>query len=82
MTKKENRYVSLASVCRLIEPGSSALLTSLADSGGPGTYSQLLILKEMMRRLATDLGVNEDVVYPADHFDLMGGVGFGGYASH
>jgi hypothetical protein len=50
------------------------------DSGGPGTYSQLLILKECMVRLATDLGVSEDDVYPADHFDLMGGVGFGGYA--
>ena len=52
------------------------------DSGGPGTYSQLLILKEMMNRLANDLGANEEDVYPADHFDLMGGVGFGGYASH
>jgi hypothetical protein len=36
----------------------------------------------MMNRLAHDLGVNEEDVYPADHFDLMGGVGFGGYASH
>jgi hypothetical protein len=51
-----------------------------ADSGGPGMYSQLLILKEFMRRLAHDLGVAEDEIYPADHFDLMGGVGFGGCA--
>jgi hypothetical protein len=54
-------------------------LTSYADSGGPGTYSQLLILKEYMNRLANDLCVSEDDVYPADYFDLMGGVGFGGY---
>jgi hypothetical protein len=32
-----------------------------------------------MSRLATDLGVSEGDVYPADHFDLIGGVGFGGY---
>jgi hypothetical protein len=49
------------------------------DSGGPGTYSQLLILKEYMVRLASDLGIDEGDVYPADYFDLMGGVGFGGY---
>ncbi|KIM24406.1 hypothetical protein M408DRAFT_47389, partial [Serendipita vermifera MAFF 305830] len=48
------------------------------DNGGPGTYSQLLILKEQMSRLASDLQVAEDEVYPADYFDLMGGVGFGG----
>ncbi|KIM22799.1 hypothetical protein M408DRAFT_78481, partial [Serendipita vermifera MAFF 305830] len=48
------------------------------DNGRPGTYSQLLILKEYMGRLASDSKVNEDEVYPADHFDLMGGVGFGG----
>lgn len=50
-----------------------------ADNGGPGTHSQLLILKECMSRLANDLGVSEDEVYPVDYFDLMGGVGFGGY---
>ena len=49
-----------------------------ADNGGPGTYSQLLILKEYMRRLANDLNVAEEDLYPADYFDLMGGVGFGG----
>ncbi|KIM22344.1 hypothetical protein M408DRAFT_291301, partial [Serendipita vermifera MAFF 305830] len=48
------------------------------DSGGPGTYSQLLILKEYMARLSSDLQIAEDEVYPADYFDLMGGVGFGG----
>ena len=49
-----------------------------ADSGGPGAYSQLLILKEFMCRLASDLGTGEEHIYPADYFDLMGGVGFGG----
>ncbi|KIM21557.1 hypothetical protein M408DRAFT_102455, partial [Serendipita vermifera MAFF 305830] len=48
------------------------------DSGGPGTYSQLLILKEYMARLSSDLQIAADDVYPADYFDLMGGVGFGG----
>jgi hypothetical protein len=32
-----------------------------------------------MVRLANDLGIDEENVYPADYFDLMGGVGFGGY---
>jgi hypothetical protein len=53
-------------------------LSPFADSGGPGAYSQLLILKEYMSRLANDLGVGEEDIYPADYFDLMGGVGFGG----
>jgi len=48
------------------------------DSGGPGAYSQLLILKEYMIRRADDLGVSEEDLYPADFFELMGGVGFGG----
>src|ERR1700677_2184877 len=34
-----------------------------------------------MVRLANDLGIDEGDVYPADYFDLMGGVGFGGYVS-
>ena len=53
----------------------------LIDSGGPGTYSQLLIVKEYMIRLANDARVNESDLYPADYFDFVGGVGFGGYAS-
>jgi hypothetical protein len=52
------------------------------DSGGPGTYSQLLLVKEYIRRLAIDLGVDGDDLCPADHFDLIGGVGFGGYVCH
>ena len=31
-----------------------------------------------MARLANDHGIDEGDVYPADYFDLMGGVGFGG----
>jgi hypothetical protein len=57
---------------------SATYLFHHADSGGPGTYSQLLILKEYMSRLANDLEVAEEDIYPADYFDLMGGVGFGG----
>jgi len=49
-----------------------------ADSGGPGTFSQLLILKEYTSRLADESGVSNEDVYPADYFNLMGGVGFGG----
>jgi hypothetical protein len=56
-----------------------------SDSGGPGTHSQLLIVNEMMVRLAHDLNQGSkkmqenDIAYAADHFDLMGGVGFGGW---
>jgi Patatin-like phospholipase len=52
---------------------------AIIDGGGPGTYSQLLMIKEYTVRLASDLGIDEKDVYPADYFDLMGGVGFGGY---
>ena len=52
----------------------------MADSGGPGTYSQLLLMKEYMKRIAAITNVDESNVYVADYFDLMGGVGFGGYA--
>ena len=31
-----------------------------------------------MSRRANDLEIAEEDVYPADFFDLMGGVGFGG----
>ncbi|KIM21454.1 hypothetical protein M408DRAFT_104303 [Serendipita vermifera MAFF 305830] len=34
-----------------------------------------------MARIAHDFEVDECDVYPADYFDLMGGVGFGGLAS-
>jgi hypothetical protein len=77
--KRARGYVSLASVCCSLALNLGALTHLIcADSGGPGTYSQLLIVKEYMSRLANDLGVEEEDVYPADYFDLMGGVGFGG----
>lgn len=44
------------------------------------TYSQLLITKEYMSRMFSDLGITADGVYPANHFDLMGDVGFSGCA--
>jgi hypothetical protein len=75
---------SSASVCRpsCVEQVGAIDLHPHVDSGGPGTYSQLLILKEFMSRLANDAGVSEDEVYPADYFDLLGGVGFGGCVWH
>ncbi|CAG8686424.1 5244_t:CDS:2, partial [Acaulospora colombiana] len=57
------------------------LRTWFPDAGGPGSISQLLMLKEFMARLAFDLGVDVEEVYPADHIDLMGGVGFGGLSA-
>ncbi|KIM32453.1 hypothetical protein M408DRAFT_39468, partial [Serendipita vermifera MAFF 305830] len=51
------------------------------DGGGPGTYSQLLIVREYMTRLAFDQGTDANELIPADYFDLMGGVGFGGLAA-
>ncbi|PVF92763.1 FabD/lysophospholipase-like protein [Serendipita vermifera] len=47
------------------------------DGGGPGCYSQLLILNEIMSRLGFDLNMEIDDMHPTDYFDLMGGVGFG-----
>jgi len=61
-----------------LETAGASYLFYRADNGGPGTYSQLLILREYMTRLANDLDVAEEGIYPADYFDMMGGVGFGG----
>jgi hypothetical protein len=35
-------------------------------------------MKEVMNRLKYDLGIMTTNIYPADHFEMMGGVGFGG----
>jgi len=51
------------------------------DGGGPGSISQLLFIKELLRRIEFDLDLDEDTLLPADYWDLMGGVGFGGSAS-
>ena len=59
-------------------PGMHLYSILASDNGGPGTYPQLLIIKEYVTRLAKDLGVDENDLYPADYFELMGGVGFGG----
>jgi hypothetical protein len=40
--------------------------------------SQLRMLDELMIRLAVESNVEVDELYPADYFNLMGGVGFGG----
>ena len=71
-------YASLALVSLRARRMSAIDLRLSVDSGGPGAYSQLLILKEYMIRRANDLGISDDDLYPADFFDLMGGVGFGG----
>ncbi|PVF94145.1 FabD/lysophospholipase-like protein [Serendipita vermifera] len=51
------------------------------DGGGPGCFSQLVILDEIMSRIAHDKSLDKKQMYPADHFDLMGGVGFGAYTA-
>jgi hypothetical protein len=40
--------------------------------------SQLRILDEVMIRMAFGSDVERGELFPADYFDLMGGVGFGG----
>jgi hypothetical protein len=53
----------------------------LEDGGGPGSISQLLFMKELLRRIEFDLDLDEDTLRPSDYWDLMGGVGFGGCIS-
>jgi hypothetical protein len=43
--------------------------------------SQLRILDEFMLRLAFKPDAEIDELRPADYFDLMGGVGFGGFVA-
>ncbi|PVF92027.1 FabD/lysophospholipase-like protein, partial [Serendipita vermifera] len=49
------------------------------DGGGPGCFSQLVMLDEIMGRIAHDKQLDKKQMRPADYFDLMGGVGFGAY---
>jgi hypothetical protein len=58
---------------------SKIFVWHLLDTGwpGPGSICQLLILKEFMNRLEYDKNVDKDTLYPADHFDLFGAVGYG-----
>jgi hypothetical protein len=47
------------------------------SSGGPGSFSQPLILKEIMNRLEFEWDVKERTLYLIDHFELFGEVGSG-----
>jgi hypothetical protein len=49
------------------------------DGGGPGCFSQLVILDEYMSQISHQKGTSKNDQHPADHFDLIGGVGFGAY---
>ena len=80
MSQKDNddAGICILSFGQYSHDKSFSVSLSLLDGGGPGTYSQLLIVKEYMIRLAFDLGTDVDELLPANYFDLMGGVGFGG----
>ncbi|PVF91977.1 FabD/lysophospholipase-like protein, partial [Serendipita vermifera] len=62
------------------EQGQGIRILSL-DGGGPGCYSQLVILKEIMSRIAYDEDKEPEELLPGDHFDFIGGTGFGAYIS-
>lgn len=57
------------------------LLTSAVDGGSRSVLSQLTILHEISNRIKFDLGLAE---YPrlCDYFDMIGGIGTGGYVPH
>ncbi|CAG8722764.1 7734_t:CDS:2, partial [Acaulospora colombiana] len=50
------------------------------DGGGPGCFSQLVILDEIMGRIAYDKQLDKKQMKPADYFDLIGGAGLGAAA--
>jgi hypothetical protein len=56
---------------------SNFIIWHLLDSGGPGSVSQLLILKEVMNRWEYERDLDENTLIPADHFDLFGAAGYG-----
>ncbi|PVF91981.1 FabD/lysophospholipase-like protein [Serendipita vermifera] len=62
------------------DQGQGIRILSL-DGGGPGCYSQLVILKEIMSRIAYDEEREPEELLPGDYFDLIGGTGFGAYIS-
>lgn len=49
-----------------------------SDGGGIRGLSELLILREIMKRIRHDDNL-PDVPAPCDYFDLIGGTGTGGY---
>ncbi|PVF93869.1 TPR-like protein [Serendipita vermifera] len=51
------------------------------DGGGPGCFSQLVILDEYMSRIAHEKQTSKSELCIADCLDLIGGVGFGAYIS-
>jgi patatin-like phospholipase/acyl hydrolase len=53
----------------------------IVDGGGSGSMSQLRIINEFMERLASDLNHGDDEICPAGYFDLIGGVGVGGFVA-
>ena len=78
MRKLRKESASWALVCfRCTTLQSSDAWHTLTDGGGPGTISQLLI-DEFMTQLAFELNRDEDELHPADYFDLVSSVGFGG----
>ncbi|PVF95039.1 hypothetical protein CPB86DRAFT_739370 [Serendipita vermifera] len=62
------------------EQGQGIRILSL-DAGGPGSYSQLAILKEIMSRIAYAEEREPEELLPGDYFDFIGGAGFGAYIS-
>jgi patatin-like phospholipase/acyl hydrolase len=49
-----------------------------SDGGGVRGLSELIILREIMRRIAYDENL-EEMPRPCDYFDLIGGTSTGGY---
>jgi patatin-like phospholipase/acyl hydrolase len=49
-----------------------------SDGGGVRGLSELIILREIMRRIAYDENL-EEMPRPYDYFDLIGGTSTGGY---
>ncbi|KIM30740.1 hypothetical protein M408DRAFT_65913, partial [Serendipita vermifera MAFF 305830] len=54
------------------------VLTVSIDSGGPRGVSQLTILDQLVHRMKHDTG-NEHTIKPCGVFDMIGGVGSGGF---
>ncbi|KIM19605.1 hypothetical protein M408DRAFT_197745 [Serendipita vermifera MAFF 305830] len=51
------------------------------DGGGPGVISQLIMLQEITRRSSYDHLNDGEEPCPAESWDMMGGVGFGGLSA-
>jgi hypothetical protein len=64
------------SFCR--RPSRNRTYLNSEDGGGPGSISQLIIMNEILRAIEYDQDLEEGSLCPADYWDLMGGVGFGG----